>query len=362
VTLAPGDPREIAIVQRIFDECANGGLHPLEIARRLNQDGLRSPGGLEWDYFKVRRVLTNELYIGTIVYNKTSRKLQSPAKTNPQKDWIRIPSAFRGIISRPVFDRAQALLAEWRRQRRPEAKLENVGAVYRQVGTLSLRALTSRRVRVESRTWPETFRSIGSAFQGLFRDLRESIVRKVRADLSGLVGRVEEHEDFLVLDRRLTLVVQPSVPIPHGFRATWPLCRDSRTVVDLTLGVLLSGAPEGEILGYLALPRLLFSPRAFRVSGASDWRIEIFGHKDLGFIPKLLSSGGAYGPQPPASHAPASHERPALRDASGRSDRRLELPGSGGDPVRPEREEHQRGGAPEAGARQRPLPPGNGDL
>lgn len=355
VTLAPGDPREIAVVRRIFDECATREHQPLEIARGLNGDGIPAPGGGEWTYFKVRRVLTNELYIGTIVYNKTTKRLRSPARNVPRKDWIRTPAAFPPLISRPVFDRAQALVAQWRRQRLPETKLENVGIAYREVGTLSKGILESRHVRIESRAWPETFRSIGSAFQGLFPELRSLAIRSVHAELRGLVGRVEEHEDFLVLDRRLSVVIQPSVPIPSGIGPAWPFSRDPRPVIDLTLGVILSGAPEGRILGYLALPRLLVSPRAFRLHGSWDWRIQIFGHKTLDFIPKLLSNGGAYGP-------PAAHERPALRDDSGGPDRGAQFPGSGRETVCGEREEHRRGRAPEAGARQPEIPPGIGHL
>ena len=79
----------------------------------------------------------------------------------------------------------------------PLRELGLMNLLLRQVGTLSRLVLKSRRVRIESVTWPQTFRSIGSAFQGLFPELRESVLRRVRTDLSPRVGQVEEHEDFL---------------------------------------------------------------------------------------------------------------------------------------------------------------------
>ena len=78
-------------------------------------------------------------------------------------------------------------------------------------------------------------------------------------------------------------------------------------MIDITLGVLLSPAPEGKILGYLAFPRLLVPALPIRLFGSDDWRVEVFGHKDLGFIPKLLSNGGTHG-----TPRPALHEGPAL--------------------------------------------------
>jgi hypothetical protein len=98
---------------------------------------------------------------------------------------------------------------------------------------------------------------------------------------------VLSYTDFLVLDQKLTVYVQPAVPIPYGYAAYWPFRADARSVIDVTLGVLLSGDADLEILGYVALPRWLTGPHTVRI-GASSMRTELFGRSNLRFLEQLL--------------------------------------------------------------------------
>src|SRR5262249_10890568 len=73
-TLTP-DPVEAAIVKRIFRLCL-GGLGLKEIAKRLNDDGVRTRAGLAWGKNALHYLLTNEVYAGTLVFrlkNKGAR-------------------------------------------------------------------------------------------------------------------------------------------------------------------------------------------------------------------------------------------------------------------------------------------------
>ena len=97
----------------------------------------------------------------------------------------------------------------------------------------------------------------------------------------------EVRTDFLVLDQKLTLCIQPAIPIASGYDSFWPFRRDQRQVIDLTLGVLLSEPRDFEILGYVALPRWLTGTGTFRFTGSSS-RAELFGHSDLGFLKHLV--------------------------------------------------------------------------
>jgi hypothetical protein len=92
-------------------------------------------------------------------------------------------------------------------------------------------------------------------------------------------GRPSEssgYSDFLVLDQKLTLSVQPAVPIASGYDSYWPFRRDERQVIDITLGVVLSEPSDFEILGYVALPRWMTGANTFRFTGSSS-RTELFG-------------------------------------------------------------------------------------
>ena len=95
----------------------------------------------------------------------------------------------------------------------------------------------------------------GAAFQKLFDSERDQAREKVHEQIRSQLPKVLSYSDFLVLDKKLTLSVQPAVPVPHGYDTYWPLACDTRPVIDLTLGVLLSEPADFNILGFVALPR-----------------------------------------------------------------------------------------------------------
>ncbi len=80
------------------------------------------------------------------------------------------------------------------------------------------------------------------AFQQMFCDERDRIREEVHDKIRQEISDVLPHSDFLVLDKQLTILVQPAVPIPNGYTTYWPVRPDGRNVVDLTLGVLLREA------------------------------------------------------------------------------------------------------------------------
>ena len=131
------------------------------------------------------------------------------------------------------------------------------------------------------------FGSWDEAFQHLYRKERDCARRTVQDLISQQVAEVLSYSDFLVLNRKLALSIQPAVPVPHGYTQYWPVRPDSRSVIDITLGVLLSEPNGFEILGYLAVPRLLGGTNLLRVSPTSP-RIELFGRNDLTFLRNLV--------------------------------------------------------------------------
>jgi hypothetical protein len=133
------------------------------------------------------------------------------------------------------------------------------------------------------------FGSLDFAFQQLFNDERDRARQLVHDQICQHVPEVLPYSDFLVLDRRLSLSIQPAVPVPHGYAAYWPFRPDERHVIDLTLGVLLSEPSQSEILGYVAMPRWFSGERTSRISSTSA-RAELFGRADLGFLTQILDT------------------------------------------------------------------------
>lgn len=120
-----------SIVESIF-RMKIDGFSPVQIADRLNQDGVPSPyeykrlngskfqSGFRkqvrtnWSAVAIYRILKNEMYTGTLVQGKTmtpNHKVKVRSKKD-QSEWIRIENAHEAIISPAVFDTVQKLMLE----------------------------------------------------------------------------------------------------------------------------------------------------------------------------------------------------------------------------------------------------------
>ena len=133
VTLTLGPDDQVTIVRRIFDEFIAAARSMEEIAARLNADGLRSAMGGPWNVVKIRRILTNIMYAGTLVYNKTTSKLKTPTRRNPVDQWIRTAGAIDPLVDQAIFDRAQEVLAQVRLRYAPETMLQHLERLHREL-------------------------------------------------------------------------------------------------------------------------------------------------------------------------------------------------------------------------------------
>jgi DNA invertase Pin-like site-specific DNA recombinase len=110
VTFKPSDDWRSEAVKRMFDELTNNWRHPQKIAQLLNSEGILTATGKQWDTSKVVNVLSNERYAGTMVYNKTRKRLKSKSRPNPVAEWVRCENAFEGIVPKGQFELAQECL------------------------------------------------------------------------------------------------------------------------------------------------------------------------------------------------------------------------------------------------------------
>jgi DNA invertase Pin-like site-specific DNA recombinase len=290
VTLTSGPEEQVTTVRRIFHEFTEARRDTEQIAEGLNRDGVRSARGGLWNSCKVRRILTNVMYAGTLVYNKTTKKLKAPTRRNPPDQWIRTAGAFIGLVEPLVFDQAQAIIAQAARRYSPAIMLEHLERLHRKHGFLRASLLRADEELPSVSTYATRFSSLDAAYQQVFR----TAVRDVRAEVESLlrcsIEQVETYEDFLVVNRKFTVLIQPSVPVPHGYNQYWYFRPDVRAIVDITLGVPVSGPDGPKILGYLALPRLLVRDRAIRLFGSSNTLLSMYGFTGLEVVVELARS------------------------------------------------------------------------
>ncbi len=290
VALARGDDQQVATVRRIFREFTEALRSLKRIAEELNRAGLNSPGATIWDAGKIRRILMNELYIGTLVYNKTTQKLKTPTRRNPRDEWIRTSGAFDPIVEQAVFDQAQSVLAEAALRYTPEFMLEQLERLLREHEFLRPSLVKTDAAAPSPSAYAKQFGSLDAAYQRLFRIALDEVKTEVESRLRTGVAEVESYDDFLVLNRKFTVLIQPSVPVPNGYSQYWYFRPDSRGVVDITLGVPVTGPKGPQILGYLALPRLLVADRSIRLFDSSESHLDMYGHHGLEIIFQLARS------------------------------------------------------------------------
>jgi DNA invertase Pin-like site-specific DNA recombinase len=290
VTLALGPAAEVATVRRIFEEFIDAGRTMQEIADRLNAEGSRSAMGGLWNIEKIRRILTNIMYAGTLVYNKTTSKLKTPTRRNPLEQWVRTAGAVDPLVDQVIFDRAQAIIAKAALRFAPETLLQHLERLHREHGFIHPTLLKADELAPSASTYASRFRSLDAAYQQLFRPAAGEIRARVEALLREAVEQVDSYDDFLVVNGKFTVLIQPSVPVPHGYSQYWYFRPDLRSEVDITLGVPVSSSEGPQILGYVALPRLLVRDHGIRVFGSSETRLDMYGHTGLEFICKLARS------------------------------------------------------------------------
>ncbi|WP_425571901.1 recombinase family protein [Pontibacillus salipaludis] len=96
---------ESKIVQRIYNLYLEKGNGFYTIAKKLNEDGIPSRNKKEWSVRGVKLVLTNPVYKGTIVWNRTdsSKKIR---KEKDEKDWIVMENAAPIIVEKDKWEKA----------------------------------------------------------------------------------------------------------------------------------------------------------------------------------------------------------------------------------------------------------------
>ncbi|WP_024983211.1 recombinase family protein [Brevibacillus borstelensis] len=79
-----------------------------EIAKRLNERGIATKDGNQWQDRVVRDLLKRETLVGDFVYNRTYRK-GTRIFTRPEEEWIRIENHHDPILDRDTFDAIQKI-------------------------------------------------------------------------------------------------------------------------------------------------------------------------------------------------------------------------------------------------------------
>jgi len=96
------DPCQASIVVDVFNQVLNGkGL--TEITKELNRKGIPGPKGRDWRKTGLHKILNNEIYTGTFIWGRNSKRGLEP---------VRAENACQPIVNRETFDRVRKLMKE----------------------------------------------------------------------------------------------------------------------------------------------------------------------------------------------------------------------------------------------------------
>lgn len=132
------DEEAAVVIRRIFQRAADGS-KAWEIAAELNEDGISSPKNYKinagctrtpwrsiqeenfWTANLIAKFLRDERYIGKVVYGKRIRDIVGSTHTVKisRNDWIVVPDKHEAIVSKALFETAQACMREYREYESP---------------------------------------------------------------------------------------------------------------------------------------------------------------------------------------------------------------------------------------------------
>ncbi len=103
------DKTEAPVVRRMFRLCLeNKGAK--EIARILNEDGIRTRRGRLWEINAIHYILRNETYTGVLIFNRVHKNSVKAVERAADQE-VRVENAHPAIIDRDTFRKAQKEIA-----------------------------------------------------------------------------------------------------------------------------------------------------------------------------------------------------------------------------------------------------------
>jgi DNA invertase Pin-like site-specific DNA recombinase len=163
VRLQPGSEEETAIIRWIFHQFVVERKSYSRITRELNQAQITNQGR-PWTGAMIRIILTNENYIGNIVYNRTTRPIGQKLISNPKDRWIRGLAVIDPIVDPNLFARAQKMLTERRIQIPEDQMLLRLRTTLHQKGKLSWAIIDNTPGLPSAGTYAEHFGSLRKVY------------------------------------------------------------------------------------------------------------------------------------------------------------------------------------------------------
>lgn len=305
VILTPGPDSEQEVVFWIYDQFIAGS-RETEIAEQLNEKGIKNHFNRPWSRGTVREVLTNEKYIGNNIFNRTSSKLKSKPKSNPEKEWVRKEQAFEPLVDAERFYKVQGIYQERNKKIPNEELLQRLRDLYDREGRLSALIINEAKFLPPSSLFRARFGGLLTAYKLIgftperdyqyiavnrrLRELHSNKMCDVVNSIENLCGRriyIDPETHLLELNYNLfiSIVISRCFTTSAGTQR-WKIRLDSGLHPDITIAARMDSINE-KILDYYILPALEFSGSEMRLSESNLGFLDSFRTDTLDYLFKL---------------------------------------------------------------------------
>lgn len=289
VILAPGPIEEVRTVRLIYELFVTQSMPMKRIARWLNERGMTYLNGRPWTDWAIRDILSNEKYIGTSVYARTSKKLGANYRRNPPASWIRGIGAFEPLVTKERFTQAKRRLSSiaLRYIHTENEMLDALSALWCKHGRLTNTIVNDDKFCPTTFTYKSRFGSLANAYEliryrntrrtGVHLRLRRRICAEIHTEITKRGGMV----NFLGGSCRMLINDELTVSIamgftPRGVNYNWfQFAFNGQRRPDFVIVARLDD--DGRILDYYVLPfPFMTRTRFFTASGRSYRRLDNF--------------------------------------------------------------------------------------
>jgi DNA invertase Pin-like site-specific DNA recombinase len=286
VILRLGPPNEVKIINRIFAEYVERKKSQEEIVRQLNREGVPNHLARPWTRRMIDYVLSDERYVGNVIYNRESYPLRERKIRNPPELWVKHSRAIKPAVSEDVFLKARRRLTLRWQHLDDDQLLARLKALLAKEGRLSEALINNtlgipainvycdrfgslrnayRRIGYEA-DWDFDWIDRKDEFNQLLSDTAENIVAVLK--MAGLAARYEPGIDQLTVEDRTAVSLRLARPWQTPTRKTmWTISRRN-FLREGHIAVIRLATDRVHILDYLLLPTSEMIGRRIRFTEA----------------------------------------------------------------------------------------------
>lgn len=270
IKIIHGPEAEVETVRRMFNAFAFEGKYLGDIAAELNAAHIRTTRGLRWTGETVGKILANEAYTGSLIFNRSSFKLKQKRVDNPREMWIRSDDAFPAVVSPELFNKAQEVMRARRAKRSDREAIDRLAALGREKGHLSTAIIAAADGILSAESYRRRFGSLVAAYalagyQPEPHQRRSEATARFRERVTGMAGEIavtieslggvatlEPESGTLRLGDGCRIAIGSARAVTDGAkRVRWKIHANRRAKAELTLILRMNASNDAVASCYL---------------------------------------------------------------------------------------------------------------